>query len=200
MTGMISLFLSSVMAASPTTPLPWFEMDDYPIQAVQQRKEGTTAFDLIVSPAGKPINCSVTKSSGSGLLDQRACLVAMRKARFSPALGADGQPTYGVYRSQVKWTLDPYQWAQMEVGPDVELNLSKLPDDANQPIDIKFAYLVDPDGKTAACTAIGPKRSPVLAKLGCEQLSKTPQTPVALKSNGVVPAVRTAWVRFAPTN
>jgi TonB family protein len=198
MSIMVSLMLSGVMAATPTTPLPWFQLDDYPMWAVNRRAEGVSSFELLVDPRGKPAACTILQSSGFEPLDRQACNIASKRARFAPALGPDGRPVYGAYRSKVTWSLDPEKWAQLEAGPDIEINLSKLPDDSTQPIDVKFAYLVDSQGKMSDCTAIGPRHPKVLDTLGCEQLTKSAGTPVALRQ-GTGPVVRTSWVRFAPT-
>ena len=199
MSGLISLMLSGVMAATPTTPLPWFEMDDYPVWAFQRHQQGVTAFELLVDPNGKPANCTIVSSSGSDTLDRQACTVAMRKARFAAALDANGAPVYGIYRTKVTWALDPDQWAQLEAGPDIEINLSKLPDDATQPIDVKFAYLVDSNGQPGGCSAVGPNHPKVLDALGCKQLTSNVQRAPSAAKIGNAPVVQTAWVRFAPT-
>ena len=199
MDALVSLLLGSVVAATPTVPTPWFAMDDYPLRAWELREEGPTAFELIVAPNGKPVRCTVTRSSGFDLLDRKACSVAMRKARFKPALGTDGQPTYGTYRSLVNWAIDPYKWAQMEVGPDLEVEVSKLPGAATKPVDVKFAYLVDAQGRTSGCSAIASNLSRELEPLGCEQISKALPRP-QLAVDGAVPVVRTSWIRFTPEN
>jgi len=198
MSGLVSLMLSGVMAATPTTPLPWFEMDDYPVRAFERRQQGVTTFELLVDPRGKAANCAIISSSGSDTLDRKACAVAIRKARFAPALDANGAPVYGTYRSKVTWALDPDNWAQLEAGPDIEINLSKLPDDSTQPIDVKFAYLVGANGQPDGCTAVGPVHPKVLDALGCKQLTSNPQrAPSAV--NIAAPIVQTTWIRFAPT-
>jgi TonB family protein len=199
MIGLESLLLSSVMAASPATPLPWFEMADYPVWAFERRQQGVTAFELLIDPRGKPENCTIIQSSGSDTLDRQACTVAMRKARFSAALDANGTPVYGTYRSKVTWALDPDQWAQYEAGPDIEVNLSQLPDGVVQPIDVKFAYLIDASGRASGCTAVGPAHPVVLDPLGCKQVAaqaqRSPSTAKAANSE----VVQTTWIRFAPT-
>lgn len=199
MIGLESLFLSGVMAAIPTTPLPWFEMDDYPVWAFQRRQQGVTAFELLIDTRGKPVNCIVIQSSGSSALDRQACNVAMRKARFASALDANGAPVYGTYRSKVTWSLDPYQWGQLEAGPDVEVRLSQLPAGTVQPIDVKFAYLIDPSGRASGCTAMGPAHSKLLDPLGCQQVAAQAQRSPSTAKAANAEVVQTTWIRFAPT-
>lgn len=200
MSGLVSLFLSGVMAASPTTPLPWFEMDDYPVWAFQRRQQGVTAFELLVGLNGRPVNCAIISSSGSDALDRQACNVAMRKARFAAALDANGAPVFGTYRSKVTWALDPDHWAQYEAGPDVEVILSQLPAGAVQPIDVKFAYLIDSSGRASGCTSMGPTHSAILDPLGCKQVIAQAQRSPSTAKAGNAEVVQTTWIRFAPTN
>jgi TonB family protein len=74
---------------------------DYPPS--QHDKEGTTRFDLIVGPDGKPVSCTTTTSSGHKELDETACNAFVRRARFSPAKDASGNAVTGRYRGSVTW-------------------------------------------------------------------------------------------------
>ncbi len=74
---------------------------DYPPS--QHDKEGTTRFDLMVGPDGKPISCTTTVSSGHKTLDETACNAFLKRARFSPAKDGGGQPTTGRYKGSVTW-------------------------------------------------------------------------------------------------
>ena len=201
MNGFVAIVLNSVVAASPTTPLPWYKLDDYPTWAFVREWEGVTAFELLVAPNGRPEGCTVVHSSGLKMLDRRACDVAKERARFSPALGSDGRPAYGIYRSRIVWSPDPYKWAQTEIGPDLEVSLSRLPGGATTPVDLRFAYLVDAQGNASHCTPLDKNSAQVLVTLGCGQLlSKGANQAVALPTSGTGPVVRTAWIRFAPSN
>jgi TonB family protein len=74
---------------------------DYPPS--QHDKEGTTRFDLMVDAAGKPLSCTTTLSSGHKTLDDTACNAFLKRARFSPAKDANGEPTAGRYKGSVTW-------------------------------------------------------------------------------------------------
>jgi TonB family protein len=74
---------------------------DYP--ARNQDKEGTTRFELIVGPDGKPVSCTTTLSSGHELLDRTACNAFVKRAKFSPAKDEAGNPTTGRYKGSVTW-------------------------------------------------------------------------------------------------
>jgi TonB family protein len=74
---------------------------DYP--ARNHDKEGTTRFELIVGPDGKPVSCTTTLSSGHQVLDQTACNAFVKRAKFSPAKDEAGNPTTGRYKGSVTW-------------------------------------------------------------------------------------------------
>jgi TonB family protein len=74
---------------------------DYPPS--EHDKEGTTRFELMVGPDGKPTSCNTTVSSGFEILDQTACNAFLKRARFSPAKDASGNPTAGRYKGSVTW-------------------------------------------------------------------------------------------------
>lgn len=66
-------------------------------------KEGTTRFELVVGPDGKPVSCITTVSSGHQVLDQSACNAFVKRAKFSPAKDEVGNPTSGRYKGSVTW-------------------------------------------------------------------------------------------------
>ena len=86
-------------------PGSWANAGDYPSRALQQEKEGTTRFTVTVGPNGRVTNCTVTGSSGTPELDTTACSKITSRARFDPALDANGQPTTGTYSNSVRWQI-----------------------------------------------------------------------------------------------
>src|SRR4249919_1065513 len=56
-----SLLMSSVIATTPATPLPWFNLNDYPTKAFEREWQGTTNFDVIVDPQGRSTDCRIAK-------------------------------------------------------------------------------------------------------------------------------------------
>lgn len=73
---------------------------DYPRGIVAS---GTTRFEMVVAADGSPQSCAVTVSSGKDALDKATCNAFMKRARFTPAKGADGRPVSGKYRGSVTW-------------------------------------------------------------------------------------------------
>lgn len=92
-----------------------FSFQDYPPAALSQKQEGGVAVMLDVDEAGRPTHCRVTESSGFESLDEGTCAVAMRKARFNPAL-RDGKPVAGTFKMpRVRWAI-PVESNELSVG------------------------------------------------------------------------------------
>ena len=82
-----SLLLASIVAAAPSTPLPWYTFDDYPMKAFTEQWKGASAFELLVGTDGRPTACTITRSSGYATLDrQTCCRRAVLTARMRSAL------------------------------------------------------------------------------------------------------------------
>ena len=86
-------------------PPSWFTDKDYPREARERREQGSVAFLMTVDKKGKPAACTVTSSSGSASLDAKTCELAMKRARFYPALDADGRPVESKYPMRTTWSL-----------------------------------------------------------------------------------------------
>lgn len=90
-----------LLSASLKNPGAIITDKDYPPS--QHDKEGTTRFDLMVGPDGKPVSCTTTVSSGHKVLDETACNAFLKRARFSPAKDQSGNPVTGRYKGSVTW-------------------------------------------------------------------------------------------------
>lgn len=86
-------------------PGSWATPDDYPPRALREEREGVTGFSVTVGTDGRVTGCSVTRPSGSPDLDDAACKLITRRARFTPATNGEGQPTTGSYSNSVRWTI-----------------------------------------------------------------------------------------------
>jgi len=73
--------------------IDWLGDDDYPPEAYNKSEEGEAVVRLSVDVRGKVTDCAVVASSGSKPIDEVTCRRALRKARYIPAVGADGRPT-----------------------------------------------------------------------------------------------------------
>ena len=196
--AVLSLLAGSVVAATPVTPLPWFEFEDYPMKAFEKSQEGVTRFELLIGPDGRIADCRITSSSGHEDLDRATCFLAMKRVEFRPARGANGQPVWGTYRSQALWALAEHQ-ISAPPSADLEVSLNKLPENTKEPPAVKLAYAVDQNGNPSECTLLPTslKQPDVLVQLACKELlSRTPREPVIGPGGQPVPAVKTGAVLF----
>lgn len=86
-------------------PGNWLGTADYPASALRGEKEGLVRFTLAIDPFGEVAECRITESSGVRQFDDRACAALRTRARFHPALDADGQPVAGTFNSAVRWEI-----------------------------------------------------------------------------------------------
>lgn len=84
---------------------PWLRSSDYPGRAVRDATSGAVIVRLTIDPAGRVTDCTILRSSGDGALDAATCRLLPVRARFEPALGADGQPTAAAVIREVDWMI-----------------------------------------------------------------------------------------------
>ncbi len=123
----------------PTVPPNrWIGENDYLPIAVRNGTEGTVPVRLTVDPQGFVSACRVIGTSGSALLDAYTCDLLPERARFSPALDRDGNPTVGYWSTRVIW--------KMPIRPQAE-------DFAEAPRDmiLSYSFEVDTDGAVSGC-------------------------------------------------
>lgn len=80
--------------------------DNYPRRAAQEEIEGTVGVRVTVTAEGKATACSVTKSSGSDILDGAACKDLERYGRFDPALNDAGDPISASWSTRITYKLN----------------------------------------------------------------------------------------------
>ena len=91
----------------PTSPRArWVRGGDYPRDAIDEKRQGTTKVLLVVNDGGRVDQCTVTASSGHADLDAAACAVIERRAYFHPATDAEANPIASSYRHTIVWQLD----------------------------------------------------------------------------------------------
>jgi TonB family protein len=92
--------------ATPRAPLESLvSVEDYPVAALAAREEGLVEFRLDVGANGRTTGCTITRSSGSSVLDSTTCRLMRFRARFMPALDAAAQPRPDTVASAVRWEL-----------------------------------------------------------------------------------------------
>ncbi len=85
------------------SPGRWVTAYDYPTEALRKDLEGTTRFMLLVDREGRTENCVILQSSGHQSLDDQACKLLEKRARFIPALDEKGERVTSTWISAVRW-------------------------------------------------------------------------------------------------
>ncbi|MEO0462369.1 MAG: TonB family protein [Pseudomonadota bacterium] len=99
---------SLAKGASPKGQRRWASriQDNYPPRALREEVEGTVGVRVTIGANGRVSGCSVSRSSGSSVLDQAACKGMTRYARFNPALDDAGNPTTGSFATSIAYRLN----------------------------------------------------------------------------------------------
>lgn len=163
---------------SPAKPMgnpgEWVTQNDYPSKALQQERQGTTAFRLFIDAKGKVTECVVIDTSGSDDLDTTTCMLVKERASFRPATDKKGKAIAGTYSSRVRWQI-----------PDSVQGMTgqRTPENGN----ITVAFTINSDGSTSDCKVNEePARpSPVLIQTICDQ--KATFVPYTNSQGKVVP-------------
>lgn len=97
---------SKASGASPRgNPGSWATPNDYPARALREERAGTTRFRVTIGPDGRVTNCEITGSSGHADLDEATCKNVTRRARFKPAVDAEGNAISDTYSNAVRWEI-----------------------------------------------------------------------------------------------
>jgi protein TonB len=98
-------------ALAPRAPVPnngptgWVTNNDYPQVALRRGWEGDLTYALDVGADGRVDDCRIINSSGRSVLDDAACRMITRRARFDPATNSSGDTVGGTYRGAVSWMI-----------------------------------------------------------------------------------------------
>jgi hypothetical protein len=84
-----------------------FSSDDYPDIALLEEQGGQLSFVLLIDEKGSVVNCTVDQTSGYASLDAQSCSVIKTRARFSPAIDAQGKPAKTGATGRVRWLISP---------------------------------------------------------------------------------------------
>lgn len=82
-----------------------FSNEDYPASAQRAGEQGKVGFTLTIGTDGRVTGCRVTSSSGSSSLDSTTCRLLQRRARFTPARDARGNPVAADHSGSINWRL-----------------------------------------------------------------------------------------------
>jgi hypothetical protein len=79
---------------------------DYPDAANRGSEAGIVQFELLIDEKGKVADCMVTETSSVPLLDAQSCAILTERARFTPAVGADGKPARDAVVGRIRWKMN----------------------------------------------------------------------------------------------
>jgi hypothetical protein len=81
----------------------WFKASDYPDKQVHQGAGGLVGIRLVIGVDGAVKKCEVYKSGGDKAFEDLTCRLVSERARFHPAIGADGRPIVSLWARRVNW-------------------------------------------------------------------------------------------------
>jgi outer membrane biosynthesis protein TonB len=87
------------------SPDKWIVSSDYPENMLSAGQPALVNFRLSIGPDGLPTACHIQAATRPKEFDNAVCKSVMRRARFSPALDATGQPLVSYYQSNVYFRL-----------------------------------------------------------------------------------------------
>ncbi|MDC8753811.1 TonB family protein [Erythrobacter sp. sf7] len=95
--------LRGVSLLQPRKVSQWV-VEKYPQRALQEKRQGVVGLAVIVDEAGQPTECKITDNSGHTDLNNVAC-EGMMRARYAPAIDADGQPMPSFFVTRIVFGL-----------------------------------------------------------------------------------------------
>ena len=90
-------------AHSLTSLVGVFDSNDYPSVALQKQEDGTVEIVLLIDETGGIAECVVTQTSSVAALDAQVCSIIAKRAKFSPAIGADQKPAKDSFSQRITW-------------------------------------------------------------------------------------------------
>jgi len=83
----------------------WFDASEYPPSMIAGGHQGVVNFRMIVDAKGKATACHIQKSTRPQEFDDLVCKSAMKRARFEPALDAEGKPVPSYWHGTVRFVI-----------------------------------------------------------------------------------------------
>jgi hypothetical protein len=168
---------SSASLLQGPTPVNWTSWPSQSGMPPDLLKGGTNAWTirarLTVRPDGTLQGCEVESGTDNRALDKFTCEMFERRARFRPAVWADGSPSYGLFRFT-------FQWARA-VPPsskpphvDLKVRVDRKAYAERVPAFVRVVFAVDEDGQIRDCSGAAPFDSaiatnpPTLVPIACE--------------------------------
>jgi len=87
------------------SPGKWIVSSDYPLDMLSAGQPALVNFRLSIGANGVPTACYIQSTTRPKEFDNAVCKSVMRRARFSPAIDAQGQPLASYYQNSVYFRL-----------------------------------------------------------------------------------------------
>ena len=193
------LIAAAVTAATPVQPNTWFTSKEHPKTALRVTERGHVSYTIDVAPDGSAIRCT---PSQTGDLDDQVCAIVMKRAHFTPATDANGQPTFSLHEGTASFLM-PGSARSRPDPAKLTMKVGQLPEGVTGPAYAKVAFTVDASGKIANCASTAPERRrfmqtiEALGPAACEALAKDYRpTPARNAAGEAVASAQSAVVRF----
>jgi hypothetical protein len=92
-------------AAPVSNPGNWLTPKDYPVAMLSEGQPALVEFRLDVDPSGGVSGCQIQATTRPKAFDDAVCKALMRRAKFTPALDAQGNPLKSYWKSRVRFQL-----------------------------------------------------------------------------------------------
>lgn len=174
-------------------PGSWVSSYDYPLMAMLLDEKGRSTFRANVDAAGRVSACTIIKSSGFSRLDELTCKLVTRRARFNPAMDADGKPVAGTYTQAVIWLVaddDPLRASDLGWSRPAEAKKLK------QRGTVAFEVEISAEGTVTACRITRSSGFALLDSETCKRLRGL-ETPSIARDMTGTPIARTVRNRIS---
>ncbi len=100
------------IAAILTPPKPlskpgtWLGSNDYPTAMLYKGGNGLIQFRLDLEVDGSVSKCAILDQAGDSVFSKTTCDLISKRAKFSPAIGRNGQPIRSFYVDAVRWIMN----------------------------------------------------------------------------------------------
>jgi hypothetical protein len=81
----------------------WMRGSDYPGDALDKLQEGIVVMRLTTDETGKVVSCAIVDSIATKSMKDLTCRLALKRARFKIAIGADERPTKATFITAVRF-------------------------------------------------------------------------------------------------
>ena len=171
---------------------------DYPVEALQNRKDGVVTMRIAIGEDGRVRNCDVTNSSGSASLDEAACRGMVDHALYSAARDHAGAPISDTVTQSIRYVIPSKstlrhftESAPIEEGVWRAAVFDEVYVEAIGRSESKralYVLTIDEEGHTTGCGTVWPSGNAALDRKACKDLIANARfRPARLRTGEAVP-------------